>query len=54
MICFIQGVNFPAFYSPDSGFKSPLNVANPMQAARVMKSNLELNLGSGIHRKIDG
>jgi len=43
-----QGSNFPAFYTPDSGFRSPLHVASALEAASVMKANMDLNLKSGM------
>lgn len=43
-----RGANFPAFYSPDSGFSSPNCVRTPLEAARLIKSNMELDLNTGI------
>ncbi|WP_309573003.1 pseudouridine-5'-phosphate glycosidase [Deinococcus sp.] len=39
---------FPAFYSRRSGFKSPLSVATPDEAARVLKAKWALGLSGGV------
>ncbi|KAI3371151.1 hypothetical protein L3Q82_023783 [Scortum barcoo] len=40
--------NFPAFFSPQSGFTSPYQVCNPDEAAKLIASTLSLGLQSGI------
>lgn len=40
--------NFPAFFSPQSGFTSPYNVCNPEEAAELIASTLPLGLQSGV------
>ncbi|XP_029992046.1 pseudouridine-metabolizing bifunctional protein C1861.05 isoform X2 [Sphaeramia orbicularis] len=40
--------NFPAFFSPQSGFTSPYNVCNPEEAAKLIASTLPLGLQSGV------
>ncbi|XP_027128831.1 pseudouridine-metabolizing bifunctional protein C1861.05 [Larimichthys crocea] len=40
--------NFPAFFSPQSGFTSPYQVSNPEEAAELIASTLSLGLQSGI------
>ncbi|RUP43733.1 hypothetical protein BC936DRAFT_136804 [Jimgerdemannia flammicorona] len=39
---------FPAFYTPDSGFKSPCHLSTIENAARLIDANLRLRLKSGI------
>lgn len=39
---------FPAFYSRRSGFKSPLSVQTPAEAARVLKAKWDLGLAGGV------
>ena len=39
---------FPAFYSRCSGFKSPLSVQTPAEAARVLKAKWDLGLAGGV------
>lgn len=39
---------FPAFYSRRSGFKSPLSVATPAEAARVLQAKWALGLSGGV------
>lgn len=39
---------FPAFYSCQSGFKSPLSVQTPAEAARVLKAKWDLGLAGGV------
>ncbi|XP_023342571.1 pseudouridine-metabolizing bifunctional protein C1861.05 [Eurytemora carolleeae] len=43
-----EGLNFPAFYTSNSGFKAPYNLRSPGEAAALMKANLDLDLKSGI------
>ncbi|XP_070687002.1 uncharacterized protein [Pempheris klunzingeri] len=40
--------NFPAFFSPQSGFTSPYQVCNPEEAAKLIESALSLGLQSGV------
>ncbi|XP_068129191.1 uncharacterized protein [Hyperolius riggenbachi] len=40
--------DFPAFFTPRSGFQAPCNVRNEEEAARLIAASLELRLGSGI------
>uniref|UniRef100_UPI0037E74A19 uncharacterized protein n=1 Tax=Semicossyphus pulcher TaxID=241346 RepID=UPI0037E74A19 len=40
--------NFPAFFSPKSGFTSPYQVCNPEEAAKLIASTLSLGLESGV------
>ncbi|XP_070828609.1 uncharacterized protein [Chaetodon trifascialis] len=40
--------NFPAFFSPQSGFTSPYQVCNPEEAAKLIASCLSLGLQSGV------
>ncbi|KAM3609143.1 uncharacterized protein V6R79_010192 [Siganus canaliculatus] len=40
--------NFPAFFSPQSGFTSPHQVSNPEEAAKLIASTLSLGLQSGV------
>ncbi|KAF1797307.1 pseudouridine-5'-phosphate glycosidase [Mucor lusitanicus] len=39
---------FPAFYTPDSGFKSPYHVEDPLDAAKSIHANHELEMNSGM------
>ncbi|XP_072291752.1 uncharacterized protein [Eucyclogobius newberryi] len=39
---------FPAFFSPQSGFNSPHQVCNPEEAAELIASTLSLGLQSGV------
>uniref|UniRef100_H3DEZ4 Zgc:136858 n=1 Tax=Tetraodon nigroviridis TaxID=99883 RepID=H3DEZ4_TETNG len=49
-VCVTYGTskNFPAFFSPQSGFSSPFNVCNPEEAAELIPATLSLDLGSGL------
>ncbi|KAM4734604.1 uncharacterized protein FYW61_007649 [Anableps anableps] len=40
--------NFPAFFTPKSGFTSACNVYNPREAAELIASSLSLRLQSGV------
>uniref|UniRef100_A0A8D3DUC4 Zgc:136858 n=1 Tax=Scophthalmus maximus TaxID=52904 RepID=A0A8D3DUC4_SCOMX len=40
--------NFPAFFSPQSGFTSSCQVDNPAEAAKLIASTLSLGLQSGV------
>lgn len=40
--------DFPAFFTPRSGFKAPYHVRNEEEAARLIASSLELRLDSGV------
>ncbi|KAM7396967.1 hypothetical protein PAMP_019970 [Pampus punctatissimus] len=40
--------NFPAFFSPQSGFSSPYQVCNPEEAAKLIASTLSLGLQTGV------
>uniref|UniRef100_A0A3Q3WV18 Carbohydrate kinase PfkB domain-containing protein n=1 Tax=Mola mola TaxID=94237 RepID=A0A3Q3WV18_MOLML len=40
--------NFPAFFSPQSGFTSPYQVGNPEEAAKLIASALSMGLQSGV------
>lgn len=40
--------NFPAFFSPQSGFTSAYHVCNPEEAAKLIESTLSLGLQSGV------
>ena len=39
---------FPAFYSRQSGFRAPLTVATPEEAARVLKAKWDLGVSGGV------
>ncbi|KAG8947413.1 hypothetical protein FRC04_010733 [Tulasnella sp. 424] len=39
--------DFPAFFTPSSGFKSPWRVNNPVDAARIIHTSDQLGLGGG-------
>lgn len=39
---------FPAFYSRQSGFRAPLTVQTPDEAARVLKAKWDLGLSGGV------
>jgi len=41
-------LDFPAFFTPQSGFKSPYNVQSPEEAAKLIDANLSLGSTSGI------
>ncbi|XP_040018652.2 uncharacterized protein LOC120809115 [Gasterosteus aculeatus] len=43
-----QSRSFPAFFSPQSGFTSPCQVADPEEAAALIASALSLDLQSGV------
>ncbi|XP_072256317.1 uncharacterized protein [Pyxicephalus adspersus] len=40
--------DFPAFFTPRSGYQAPCNVHNEEEAAKLIARSLELRLGSGI------
>ncbi|XP_069619371.1 uncharacterized protein [Ranitomeya imitator] len=40
--------DFPAFFTPRSGYKAPYHVQNEEEAARLIASSLELGLNSGV------
>ncbi|XP_063785022.1 uncharacterized protein LOC134933611 isoform X4 [Pseudophryne corroboree] len=40
--------NFPAFFTPHSGFRAPCHVRNEEEAAQLIASSLDLRLGSGV------
>ncbi|XP_011605810.2 pseudouridine-metabolizing bifunctional protein C1861.05 [Takifugu rubripes] len=40
--------NFPAFFSPQSGFSSPFHVRDPEEAAQLIAGALSLGLSSGL------
>ncbi|XP_013887823.1 pseudouridine-metabolizing bifunctional protein C1861.05 [Austrofundulus limnaeus] len=40
--------NFPAFFTPNSGFTSAYNVQNPSEAAKLIAGTLSLGLRSGV------
>lgn len=42
-------VDFPAFWSRDSGVRSPLTIENEKEAAAIVLAHLSLPLQSGIH-----
>jgi pseudouridine-5'-phosphate glycosidase/pseudouridine kinase len=42
-------VDFPAFWSRDSGVRSPLNIADEKEAAAIIYAHLNLPLTSGLH-----
>ncbi|RMZ27967.1 hypothetical protein D0859_07961 [Hortaea werneckii] len=42
-------VDFPAFYTRDSGVKSPVVLRNEEEAARVVHAHMALGLQSGLH-----
>src|ERR1700753_2513284 len=42
-------VDFPAFWSRDSGVRSPLTIADEKEAAAIIYAHLSLPLTSGIH-----
>ncbi|XP_063303670.1 uncharacterized protein LOC134602585 isoform X2 [Pelobates fuscus] len=39
---------FPAFFTPQSGFQAPCHVQNEVEAAQLIANSLELRLGSGL------
>lgn len=41
-------LDFPAFFTPQSGFQSPYNVQSPVDAAKLIDANLSLGSSSGI------
>ncbi|KAL1932968.1 hypothetical protein VTP01DRAFT_8646 [Rhizomucor pusillus] len=43
-----QGKRFPAFYTPDSGFDSPMKVESPVEGAKLIAANHKLQLNSGM------
>ena len=43
-----DSAEFPAFYCRSSGCKSPYHVTSPQEAARLVKSMLDLNIRSGL------
>ncbi|KAG7268896.1 hypothetical protein CRUP_021791 [Coryphaenoides rupestris] len=43
-----QSNNFPAFFSPQSGFTSPYHVRDPEEAAKLIEGTLSLGLQSGL------
>ncbi|XP_074656548.1 uncharacterized protein LOC141909812 [Tubulanus polymorphus] len=43
-----ENKQFPAFFTPNSGFDAPHNVNNPLDAARLINANLSFDLGSGM------
>eukprot|EP00063_Salmo_salar_P006436 XP_013981271.1 PREDICTED: pseudouridine-metabolizing bifunctional protein C1861.05-like isoform X2 [Salmo salar] len=45
---FGSSMNFPAFFSPESGFTSPYHVNNAEEAADLIAGNLSLGLQSGL------
>ncbi|XP_029635234.1 pseudouridine-metabolizing bifunctional protein C1861.05 [Octopus sinensis] len=40
--------DFPAFFTPKSGFQAPMNVNNPLEAAQLIVAHRELSLENGI------
>ncbi|KAM9311495.1 uncharacterized protein PAF06_009309 [Gastrophryne carolinensis] len=40
--------DFPAFFTPSSGFQAPCHVRNEEEAAKLIARSLELRLGSGL------
>ncbi|XP_062403096.1 uncharacterized protein zgc:136858 [Sardina pilchardus] len=40
--------NFPAFFTPQSGYTSPYHVSNPVEAAELIGATLSLGLQSGL------
>ncbi|KAI4464699.1 hypothetical protein MML48_3g00015715 [Holotrichia oblita] len=40
--------DFPGFYTSKSGFKVPYNITNAREAALIIRSNKDINLGSGM------
>lgn len=44
----LGAAEFPAFYSRSSGFASPLSVATPTEAARVLRAKWSLGLSGGV------
>lgn len=40
--------DFPAFFTPTSGFQAPYHVDNPTEAARLIHHNCTFNSGSGL------
>ncbi|KAL9961537.1 hypothetical protein ACROYT_G030495 [Oculina patagonica] len=41
-------LDFPAFFTPQSGFKSACSIQSPVEAARLIDANLSLGSNSGI------
>uniref|UniRef100_A0A4W5MQK0 Zgc:136858 n=1 Tax=Hucho hucho TaxID=62062 RepID=A0A4W5MQK0_9TELE len=48
VVTFGTSMNFPAFFSPQSGFTSPYHVNNAEEAADLIAGNLSLGLQSGL------
>ena len=44
----LKSKHFPAFYTRDSGITSPITVESELEAARLVKANMDLQLSSGI------
>ncbi|KAK3674554.1 hypothetical protein LTR78_005640 [Recurvomyces mirabilis] len=42
-------VDFPAFWSRDSGVRSPMTIQDELEAARIIHAHLSLGLMSGLH-----
>lgn len=40
--------DFPAFFTPKSGFHAPVNVKNPLEAAQLIDAHCKLGLESGV------
>ncbi|CAB3998063.1 pseudouridine-metabolizing bifunctional -like isoform X1, partial [Paramuricea clavata] len=45
---FGDSLDFPAFFTPNSGFKVPYNVKTPEEAASMIECNIEMGLKSGM------
>lgn len=43
-----EKLDFPAFFTPESGFQSAYNVKSPVEAAKLIDANLSLGSSSGI------
>ncbi|KAJ1915043.1 hypothetical protein H4219_004512 [Mycoemilia scoparia] len=48
VVTFGETQDFPAFFSPKSGLKSPWHVNTPDSAANIIKTSLDLGMGNGI------
>ncbi|TPX39152.1 pseudouridylate synthase [Synchytrium endobioticum] len=44
----IKSKQFPAFYTRDSGIPSPLTLENELEAAKLIKANMDLRLPTGL------
>lgn len=47
MVTYGDTDDFPAFFTPKSGYKSQTNVRTSSQAAKLIKASRDLNMNSG-------